>query len=407
MSSVSGLHDERPRRRSRVKSEVAAPEESVVAPTAHFPAVPPWTLDSNVKDVLLRGASPPENVKLSAFLRTVGGGFVSTEDVYMSFFILAPQKYIPDKEQLAKLVKTLECTAYELFYMVVPFLERKGISTLRHWADRGRGVRPSPSDNIRDDIWNVATVRLNKAADSIKRPIPDHDTLVHRTREAFLHGDATIVLVRKLKYLGRGPWDSKKSALAELNESKLRLQWSEWLPTAGNGFIGRCECSVLYKRAVPNYPVVHGLFFVEGHGTPGGKAVQTSSCRDVGHKPKTIVLLHATKQRRNRITTGALLNLKKKLKDEFEDWDDFSKNMRWEIVYVQHPDTQLFDKRQQCKVTEVERKDNETDEQHKARKIAHDAEQIFWETEVDQYAVKVDNALLKSLSSVLTQGDVC
>ncbi|KAG8346166.1 hypothetical protein TRVL_03020 [Trypanosoma vivax] len=152
MSSVSGLHDERPRRRSRVKSEVAAPEESVVAPTAHFPAVPPWKLDSEAEAVLLRVAARPENVKLSAFLRKVGGGFVSTEDVAMCFFVLAPQKCIPDRTQLAKLIKTLECTAYELFYMVVPFLEREAISTPRYWADRGRSVRPSPRNNKRDDI---------------------------------------------------------------------------------------------------------------------------------------------------------------------------------------------------------------------------------------------------------------
>ncbi|KAH8618632.1 hypothetical protein ERJ75_000261200 [Trypanosoma vivax] len=399
MSSASGPVDEPSRRRRRAESDVAVPEQSAAAPV--------WSLDTKVKVVLLEGAAPPADMKLGDFLRTIGEDISPTRDVSMRFFVRRPHQYIPDEEQRNAVLNEVECLPYELFYRVAPFLEGKAISSLKQWAESGRGVRPSPSDNIRDHIWNVATARLNKAADSIKRPIPDHDTLVHRTREAFLHGDATIVLVRKLKYLGRGPWDSKKSALAELNESKLRLQWSEWLPTAGNGFIGRCECSVLYKRAVPNYPVVHGLFFVEGHGTPGGKAVETSSCRDVGHKPKTIVLLHATKQRRHRITTGALLNLKKKLKDAFEDWDDFSKNMRWEIVYVQHPDTKLFDKRQQCKVTEVERKDNETDEQHKARKIAHDAEQIFWETEVDQYAVKVDNALLKSLSSVLTQGDVC
>ncbi|KAH8605350.1 putative retrotransposon hot spot protein 4 (RHS4) [Trypanosoma vivax] len=39
---------------------------------------------------------------------------------------------------------------------------------------------PVPSDNIRDHIWNVATARLNKAADSIKRPIPNEAALVQQ-----------------------------------------------------------------------------------------------------------------------------------------------------------------------------------------------------------------------------------
>ncbi|KAH8605335.1 putative Retrotransposon hot spot protein [Trypanosoma vivax] len=39
---------------------------------------------------------------------------------------------------------------------------------------------PVPSDNIRDHIWNVATARLNKAADSIKRLIPNEAALVQQ-----------------------------------------------------------------------------------------------------------------------------------------------------------------------------------------------------------------------------------
>ncbi|KAG8346165.1 hypothetical protein TRVL_03019 [Trypanosoma vivax] len=103
--------------------------------------------------------------------------------------------------------------------------------------------------------------------------MPCHGSSRHRTCAALLHGDATVVLVRKLEYLVRGPWDRKKSAVAELNEKKLRQQRHECLPTGGNGVSGWCKCLLLYKRAAPTYPVAHVLFFTESDCTPGEKVV--------------------------------------------------------------------------------------------------------------------------------------
>ncbi|KAH8606778.1 hypothetical protein ERJ75_001087900 [Trypanosoma vivax] len=126
--------------------------------------------------------------------------------------------------------------------------------------------------------------------------------------------------------------------------------------------------------------------------------VAVRAARSCGaHQPKTIVLLHATKARSHHTETGKLLKLKAMLRREFRDWADFSKNMRWVIVYVQHPDTQLFEKRQRCDRTEVKKNGGETDEECNERQAAHDAEQVFWETEVDQYAVRVVDGLLAAL----------
>ncbi|KAH8619554.1 hypothetical protein ERJ75_000154400 [Trypanosoma vivax] len=115
------------------------------------------------------------------------------------------------------------------------------------------------------------------------------------------------------------------------------------------------------------------------------------------HQPKTIVLLQATKACSHHTETGKLLKLKAILRRAFRNWADFSKNMRWEIVYVQHPDTRLFEKRQRCDRTEVKKKKEETAEEYVGRQTAHEAEQVFWETEVDQYAVKLVDDLLAAL----------
>ncbi|KAH8615888.1 hypothetical protein ERJ75_000533000 [Trypanosoma vivax] len=125
-------------------------------------------------------------------------------------------------------------------------------------------------------------------------------------------------------------------------------------------------------------------------------AVRAAYNRDT-HQAKTIVLLQATKARSHHTETGKLLKLKAILRREFRNWADFSKNMRWEIVYAQHPDTQLFERRQRCDRTEVKKKKEETDEEYDERQAALDTERVFWDTEVDQYAVKVVDDLLAAL----------
>nr|CCD21871.1 RHS [Trypanosoma vivax Y486] len=215
--------------------------------------------------------------------------------------------------------------------------------------------------------------------------------------DAFLHSDVTRAVVDKLVYLQRDGEKRKKSALAKFNKNQLHLQSSEWLGTAENSTVKKCKYYVLYKPSVDNFPVVDGFFFVEGHGTSGERVAENTEHRCDAHQPKTIVLLQATKARSHHTETSKLLKLKAILMREFQDWDDFSKNMRWEIVYVQHPDAQLFEKRQRCDRTEVKKKKEETAEEYVGRQTAHEAERVFWETEVDQYAVKLFDDLLAAL----------
>ncbi|KAH8606101.1 hypothetical protein ERJ75_001549100 [Trypanosoma vivax] len=191
--------------------------------------------------------------------------------------------------------------------------------------------------------------------------------------------------------------NARRRALAKFNEKELRLQSSECLGTAENSFVKKCEYHVLYKPSVPNFPVADGLFFVEGHGTSGERVDENTEHRCDAHQPKTIVLLQATKEESHHTETSKLLKLKAILRRAFRDWADFSKNMRWEIVYVQHPDTRLFKKRQRCDRTKLKKKDKETDEEYDARQAVHNAEQVFWETEVDQYAAKLVDNLLAAL----------
>ncbi|CCD17955.1 hypothetical protein, conserved in T. vivax [Trypanosoma vivax Y486] len=215
--------------------------------------------------------------------------------------------------------------------------------------------------------------------------------------DAFLHSDVTRAVVDKLVYLQRDGEERKKSALAKFNKNQLHLQSSEWLGTAENSTVKKCKYYVLYKPSVDNFPVVDGFFFVEGHGTSGERVAMRAAYNRDTHQPKTIVLLQATKARSHHTETGKLLKLKAILRRAFRNWADFSKNMRWEIVYVQHPDAQLFERRQRCDRTEVKKKKEETAEEYDVRQAALVVEQVFWETEVDQYAAKLFDDLLAAL----------
>ncbi|CCD19858.1 retrotransposon hot spot (RHS) protein, putative, partial [Trypanosoma vivax Y486] len=160
--------------------------------------------------------------------------------------------------------------------------------------------------------------------------------------DAFRYSDVTRAVVDKLVHLQRDGEKRKKSALAKFNEKQLRLKSSKCLGTAENSFVKKCKYYVLYKPSVDNFPVADGFFFVEGHGTSGERAAVRAAHSCDAHQPKTIVLLQATKARSHHTETGKLLKLKAILRRAFRNWADFSKNMRWEIVYVQHPDAQLF-----------------------------------------------------------------
>ncbi|KAH8615731.1 hypothetical protein ERJ75_000554300 [Trypanosoma vivax] len=115
----------------------------------------------------------------------------------MRKFVRRPHKYIPDKEQLEVLLDSEDFCSYEIFYKVAPFLEGKAISSLRQWAESGRGVKPSPSDNIRDHIWNVSTTRPNAAVDSIKRDMPDQAALMQQVSLA----ERVATIVKEIKDL--------------------------------------------------------------------------------------------------------------------------------------------------------------------------------------------------------------
>ncbi|KAH8613032.1 hypothetical protein ERJ75_000834700 [Trypanosoma vivax] len=365
---------------------------------------PTYRLKDRVDCVLMDGRVPPPDVKLSVFLKRIGLDIVPNGDESMRLVVLDPGEHIPNERERRAVLNAEEYMLYELRYVVVPFLWTHGVYIVQQWKEKRDDICSCEHAGVRDEIWNVAVGRLDAAVLIGERHRGTLSEFSVRALAAFLHSDLAEIVVSRFAYLprcGESPCE-RTSALATLNKKRLLPHRGKWLPRDTNRCTLKCEYGVLYVRSVDDFPLFDGFFFVVGHGTSDERAEVRAAHSCGAHQPKTIVLLQATKEASHHTETGKLLKLKAILRRAFQDWDDFSKNMRWEIVYVQHTDARLFEKRQRCDRTEVKKKKEETDEEYVERQTALDTEQVFWEREVDQYAVKLVGDLLAALDLCLS-----
>ncbi|CCD18303.1 retrotransposon hot spot protein (RHS), putative, partial [Trypanosoma vivax Y486] len=126
-----------------------------------------WTLNSDVADVLLRGARPPEEVLLSECLERVGHrGTDINGSVRMDVVIQRPEFYIPDEHARRHILCLPECQTYALVYRAVPLLRRQGIAGLLQWgvADENADAKRAVRDALADDVlWNTVCGLLDAA----------------------------------------------------------------------------------------------------------------------------------------------------------------------------------------------------------------------------------------------------
>ncbi|EKG05257.1 retrotransposon hot spot (RHS) protein, putative [Trypanosoma cruzi] len=115
---------------------------------------------------------------------------------------------------------------------------------------------------------------------------------------------------------------------------------------------------VMYKPAVGNFPLVDAFFFMES-------------------PRKTLVGLQMTTANARHIQTSTVRLFKERMADYFNGWEELSRDLSWEIIYVQHADSTPISDWQKCNdsanLTEAEN-----------REIA-----AFWEEKVHQYQVSI------------------
>ncbi|AAQ15526.1 retrotransposon hot spot (RHS) protein, putative [Trypanosoma brucei brucei TREU927] len=151
------------------------------------------------------------------------------------------------------------------------------------------------------------------------------------------------VIADNLKYLRRGrEIADRRNILNDMAPQQLRLIGQKALPAARQQPIDNCEYMVLYLPATGNEPVVDGFFFVEGRfrRNRDGAAPPTT--------PNIAVLLQVTKSERHPTTTDKVQKFRKNMERYFSDWGAFSRNMVWEMIYINSVNGGTITIRQLC-----------------------------------------------------------
>ncbi|KAH8617225.1 putative retrotransposon hot spot protein 4 (RHS4) [Trypanosoma vivax] len=135
---------------------------------------------------------------------------------------------------------------------------------------------------------------------------------------------------------------------------------------------------VLYQGRSVNYPVIDGFFVVEDHA---GQARFVG--RQRGAPQRTVVLLQVTLAKEHHTETNKLMSLKDMLRAQFSNWEDFTRDAQWEVIYFQPDRTEKMTTRQRCTIPQGM-------EGNAAHKDAHE----FWNMRVWQYQKSVSKDVL-------------
>ncbi|CCD18364.1 hypothetical protein, conserved in T. vivax [Trypanosoma vivax Y486] len=219
---------------------------------------PRWTLSSRVKDVLLDGVPPPDNVSLSECLERVGRDErVANGNIKMDVVIQRPELFIPDADLREMVLSLPECQTYALVYRVVPLLRRKGITDLKQWggADENTDAKRAVKDGLANDwLWNTTRGLLDSAFNVAKDAEEREKERIERERVQNIGNVAGKVIPGAFESVVNARWSHVLSGEAgmplgmrvvgglpenvwsydEVNHSPLPLEVDRQSPRSGN-----------------------------------------------------------------------------------------------------------------------------------------------------------------------------
>ncbi|EAN93643.1 putative retrotransposon hot spot (RHS) protein [Trypanosoma cruzi] len=179
---------------------------------------------------------------------------------------------------------------------------------------------------------------------------------------AFLNGSFVSAIERGLRELSPSPQrQSHRRALAVYSQERSTRH--HVLPPLEH-FSERIdlECGVLYVTEVENFPLVDAFFFVMSN-------------------PMTLVGLRMAAAGGHHTTTSTVRQFTEYLAAYFNGWEELSRQLSWEMIYVQHADSTPMNDWQRCDVVDsnnVSGADN--------NEIA-----AFWNEKVRQYQVSISS----------------
>ncbi|PWU85566.1 putative retrotransposon hot spot protein [Trypanosoma cruzi] len=234
---------------------------------------------------------------------------------------------------------------------------------------------------ICDDIGFRIAERLEKkmkAKDLLLLILGSRGALVSRALEklglrVFMYGELVSALVEELNEL-------RPSERNEAQDSVLKVN-HQGHPTHTVGLAGLqggvertpMEYGVLYLPAVENFPLVDGFFFVDS-------------------PRKTLVGLQMTTASAHHTTTSTVKQFTECLAAYFEGWEELSREMSWEMIYIKNADSTLISKWQRCGPVNTEN-------------LSEDEKEIvaFWDGKVHQYQFMLTRGFLNKITEMRTQ----
>ncbi|PWU84175.1 putative retrotransposon hot spot (RHS) protein [Trypanosoma cruzi] len=183
---------------------------------------------------------------------------------------------------------------------------------------------------------------------------------------AFMYGEFVIELAEELKEL--------RPSEREAQDSVLNLNHQGY-PTRTVGLPQmdkvkkkiNIEYGVLYIPKVENFPLVDGLFFVDS-------------------PRRTLVGLQMTTAGEHHTIPSTVRLFNERLAAYFEGWEELSRDMSWEIIYVQHENSTMITNWQRCGPVNT-------------KKLSDDEKKIvaFWDRKVHEYQFVLTTDFVKKI----------
>ncbi|KAF8286245.1 putative retrotransposon hot spot (RHS) protein [Trypanosoma cruzi] len=172
---------------------------------------------------------------------------------------------------------------------------------------------------------------------------------------AFMYGEFVIALLKELKELPPPSPSKPRSSVLKINHQGHPTRTVGLKELQGGVTRIPMEYGVLYIPAVQNFPLVDGFFFVDS-------------------PRKTLVGLQITTAGEHHTIPSTVSLFNERMAEYFEGWEELSRDMSWEIVYIQHENSTMIKKWQRCGPVNTEN-----------LSLAENEIVAFWNGKVHQY----------------------
>ncbi|KAG8340274.1 hypothetical protein TRVL_08897 [Trypanosoma vivax] len=139
-----------------------------------------------------------------------------------------------------------------------------------------------------------------------------------------------------------------------------------------------CEHMLPYQNRSVKYPVMDGVFVVEGHSGQARRAGREHSAL------QRTAVLQVTLTEEHHTDTNKPMSLKKALRAQISSWEDFTRGATWEMICFRADKAEKMPDTQRCSISRGMSQNED-----------HMNEYRFWNTSMQQYCMSLkDTAFL-------------